>query len=929
MGTVPSPPRATARVQVHAGFTFDDARARLDYFERLGISHLFVSPILTARAGSQHGYDVIDHATVNAELGGEDALRRLVRALRERGMGLVVDVVPNHMAVGRGDNARWLDVLEWGRDSRNATFFDIDWDRPDPALSQRVLAPFLGEPYGEALEQGSIRLAFDESSGRFAVHYADHVFPIRPSHYRMLLGGVPALAAKVEDALSRTRGEPRDAAFASARAELAQAFGVDSAVREAIDRALARFDTKRPSGRALLHRLMDRQHWRLAWWRTAADEINWRRFFDVTELCAIRMQDRGVFEIVHGTLLRLYGEGLIDGLRIDHVDGLADPRGYCRLLRTRLRRERPGQTAWVVVEKILAPDERLPADWQTDGTSGYTFMNEVGALLHDPHGQDRLSRFWQRQEGSADDFSVEEERARRRIPRELFGAEFEACAHALSTVARQSPATRDWSPAAIRRVFVELIAHFPVYRTYVDGRGRGEEDRRIMQRAVQAAERGCRPAERALLHRIDAWLGGEAPKDLRSVAARRARLRAIARFQQLTSPVAAKSVEDTAFYRHGLLLSRNEVGSDPRQFSLSVDAFHAVCANRRERFPRALLATATHDHKRGEDVRARLSVISEAADGWVEAVERWRRFNEPLRAALADGRTAPDAVDEYLLYQMMVGTWPLTPEGSADQIERLAAWQLKALREAKRHSSWNAPDADYEEGCRRFLERTLDPARRDAPFRESIESVVEELAPTAAIKGLTQALLRMSCPGIPDLYQGTEFWDLSMVDPDNRRPVDYASRIRALDDVAPSADLLAEGRWRTGAIKQRLIARVLQCRASDPELFAYGDYHSLALEGRLAHRFVAFVRRYRRRCVLAVAPLHVHPYVRRARNLRMVQQAVLDTTVLVPESLRAGDWYDALEQRPMDGAALGSGKRLSLARALDPWPVALLRGTGG
>jgi (1->4)-alpha-D-glucan 1-alpha-D-glucosylmutase len=675
---------------------------------------------------------------------------------------------------------------------------------------------------------------------------------------------------------------------------------------------------------------MDRQHWRLAWWRTAGDEINWRRFFDVTELCAIRMQDRAVFEIVHGTLLRLYGEGLIDGLRIDHVDGLADPRAYCRHLRTRLRRERPREAAWVVVEKILAPDERLPADWQVDGTSGYSFMNEVGALLHDPRGRDRLSRFWQRQDGGAADFSEEEERARRRIPRELFGAEFEACAHALHAVARQSPATRDWTQAAIRRVLVELIAHFPVYRTYADGRGRGEEDRRIMERAVQAAEPACRPAERALLHRIDAWLGGEAPKDVRPVPERRARLRAIARFQQLTSPVAAKSVEDTAFYRHGRLLSRNEVGADPRQFCLSADEYHAVCADRRQRYPRALLATATHDHKRGEDVRARLSVISETADAWVEAVERWRRFNESLHTTLADGRVAPDAVDEYLLYQMMVGTWPLETELPMDYVERLATWQLKALREAKRHSSWNAPDAEYEDGCRRFLERALDRERRDAPFREAIASLVGEIAPTGAVKGLTQALLRMTCPGIPDLYQGTDFWDLSMVDPDNRRTVDYAARARMLDEAQATASLVAEDRWRDGAIKQRLVARVLRCRASDPELFALGQYQGLPLEGRLANQFVAFVRRYRRRCVLVVVPLHVHPFTRRARDLRMPVQAVLDTAVVLPEDLRAGDWYDALEQRPLDSAAASlAGDRLSLARVLDPWPVALLRGTGG
>ena len=920
-------PGATARVQLNAAFTFDDARACLAYLQDLGISHLFVSPILTARAGSAHGYDVVDHAAVSAELGGEEGLRRLVAELRVRGMGLVVDVVPNHMAVGGADNARWLDVLEWGRESASAGFFDIDWDRPDPALAGRVLAPFLGERYGEALAEGRLRLEFDAARGRFFVAYAEHVFPIAAAHYPLLLSGATP-AADFEQVLRRRRGATRRGAFAEAAGRLARAWQEDAALRERIGQSLARLDPATPAGRGLLHRLLERQHYRLAWWRTAADEINWRRFFDVTGLAGIRVEERAVFEAVHATLLRLYAQGLVDGLRIDHVDGLSDPRGYCRALRARLHRERPadhaGRPCWVVVEKILARDERLAADWQVDGTSGYSFMNELGALLHDPRGHARLLQFWNRHDGGLD-FAQEEERARRRISRELFVAEFGACAHALHAIAREQPSTRDWTLAAIKRVLAELLAHFPRYRTYADGRGRSAEDARIMQQAVAAAAGSCRPAERELLERIDAWLGGEPPKDLRSPAARRARLRAIARFQQLTPPLAAKAVEDTAFYRHGLLLSRNEVGADPRQFALPAQTFHAICADRRQRYPKALLATATHDHKRGEDVRARLSVLSECADAWVGVVGRWRRFNEALREH--DAGTAPDEVDEYLLYQMLVGTWPTTLDPADDAAmgvyrERLAGWQLKALREAKRRSSWNAPDLAYEQACRAFLDGVLDPARA-SPFLDSLRDQVEEIAPTGALKGLTQALLRMTCPGVPDLYQGTEFWDLSMVDPDNRRAVDYAARAAALRDDAPGSTLLAQ--WRSGAVKQRLIARTLACRASDPALFEQGEYQGLALEGRLAQQFIAFLRRIGHRCVLVIAPLHVHAFLRRAHALRMPAQALLDTAVVLPSELRHCDWFDALEQRPL----AVDGSHVSLAAVLDIWPLALLRGTAG
>ncbi|MGK2913460.1 MAG: malto-oligosyltrehalose synthase, partial [Porticoccaceae bacterium] len=703
--TTPEMPRATARLQLHRGFTFDDAVAQLPYLAQLGISHIYTSPILTARAGSLHGYDVIDHGTVSAELGGEDGLRRLVSGLREHGMGVVVDIVPNHMAVGRSDNRLWLDVLEWGRASRYAEFFDIDWDVPDPDLNQRVLAPFLGKPYGKALIDGELILCFDREDGRFFAQYFGHRFPLAPQVYAPLLRAGAAPLAKFSQSFrdaAKFKLNTRGGTFELARAEFAGAVGADPTVAAALDELLARFNPASIEGRDRLHRLLERCHFRLAWWRAAADEINWRRFFDVIELAGVRVERPATFEIVHATTLRLYAEGLIDGVRIDHIDGLADPRTYCRRLRKRLAElahlrpaNAPKGRAYLVVEKILAHNEPLARDWQTDGTTGYSFMNDVGALLHDPGGETSLTDLWVRFSGRWPDFRDEELRARRRIPLELLAADFNGCARALHRIARSDPLTRDWSLGAVQRILSEILVYFPVYRTYADARGRSDEDTALMARVVADVRARCRPAELSLLELIDGWLGGQPPNRCGGSAARQLRLYAIARFQQLTSPVAAKSVEDTAFYRHGRLLSRSEVGSDPGRFSLSMREFHLKAGSRTRHFPHALLATATHDHKRGEDLRARLAVLSEVTERWGELVQWWRARNarfktvlagtEVARTAITDAgaadQGAPDGADEYMLYQMIVGAWPhglavTDADGIAELRDRLQGWML-------------------------------------------------------------------------------------------------------------------------------------------------------------------------------------------------------------------------------------------------------------
>jgi (1->4)-alpha-D-glucan 1-alpha-D-glucosylmutase len=914
--------RATMRLQLHRDFGFDAARAQLPYLAQLGISHAYVSPILTARAGSRHGYDVVDHTHVNPELGGERGLRDFVAALRDHGLGLIVDIVPNHMAVGGHDNARWLDVLEWGRDSDNAGFFDIDWNVDDPALRGRIAAPFLGKPYGETLAGGEIAIAFDAQRGRLYAAYFDHHFPLAPQSCAALLRDAPAELADVArtfDAALALRGRgARRTAYDAACAGFAQLTEQNPAARAAVDALLAGLRDAR------LHAVLERQHWRLAWWRTAADEINWRRFFDVIDLAAVRAEEPAVFEATHAQIFRLYREGLIDGLRIDHVDGLADPRAYCRKLRARLamlQRERPpalrAPPAYLVAEKILAPGERLARDWQLDGTSGYVFMNEVSAVLHDRAGGAPLAALWRRCSGNDGDFEQAAERARRRIPQELFTADFDACARSLHALARLDTATRDWSLAAIRRVLIEMLAHFPVYRTYVDDRGRLREDAAMMARVCAAAKQSCRPAERALVDQIDRWLGASSFADTRGAVLRRARRRAIARFQQLTPPVAAKSIEDTAFYRYGVLVSRNEVGADPGHFAIGVDAFHRCCRERARRFPHAMLATATHDHKRGEDLRARLAVLAEMPERWAEVVDRWRVVNAS-RKPQVDGVRGPDATDEYILYQMLVGAWPTTlraddDAGRAQLCERLAAWQEKAVREAKRHSGWSEPNLAYETACRAFLESLL--AMADA-FVLELAGFVAAISRAGAVNALSQTLLRLTTPGVPDTYQGSEFWDFSLVDPDNRRPVDFAARRAALASTATDDELLRD--WRDGRVKQRLIARLLQLRATRPVLFAHGTYRPLPVRGPRAAHLIAFARQHGDDRLIVVAPRLPGTLFDHGDGLFFDAARWADTAVQLPPAWRGLRWTT------LDRHTLHTDTRLSAAELFARWPLAVL-----
>ncbi|CAD6552428.1 malto-oligosyltrehalose synthase [Paraburkholderia metrosideri] len=942
-------PRSTLRLQFHRGFTFDDAAKHVDYFAALGISHVYASPITTAEPGSMHGYDTVDYTQVSAECGGEAGLKRLVDKLRAHNMGLIVDMVPNHMGVGGSSNAWWLDILEWGRHSAYARHFDVDWHSPDPALRGKVLQPTLGAPYGEELAAGRIALHFASDTGRFFIGYGPHVFPICPIDYASILqsadrADLSALAERFQGLTTQPTDQPRAAEARNALREFVAQNG-----NSAIEIVLEAYAPEDPVTRDRLHRLIERQHFRLAWWRTASDEVNWRRFFDISTLAGVRVERPEVFDAVHALAFRLYQEGVVDGLRIDHVDGLAEPREYCQRLRQRLTELRDS-APYVVVEKILGRGEPLRDDWPVDGTTGYDFMSDVGALLHDPAGAEPLARTWAELTGRSPRFADEALAARRKILAENLSAELDRAARALHRIARDSLTTRDFTFTTLRRVLTELVVHFPVYRIYPQNGLRSATDNIYFDQALAGAQVALSRADHVVLDRVNAWLGGSAEEvpGTRTGAppqqqgqgggppphAGSSRRTAQTLFSQLTAPVAAKAVEDTACYRYGRLLSRNEVGSDPGEFALSVEQFHAANLERSQRFPHALLATATHDHKRGEDVRARLAVLSEIADDWSATLRAWSTLNAPQRRAL-DGKPlssvgqdrsddwAPGAAAEAMLYQTLVGCWPpdLQPDDEAgvkELAERVAQWQLKALREAKLQTNWLAPDEAYETGCRDFLFDILAPQRRDG-FLKELAAFVARIGRAGALNSLQQTVLRLASPGIPDLYQGTELWDFSLVDPDNRRPVDFAKRESLLVQTPPSEFLPS---WHDGQVKLAVVQRVLALREHLPELLSQSTYLPLTVRGPHASSVIAFARRHGNAWAVVVASRLAAGLLGDDGDLPLVDAAKwADTAVEMPSDLSSRALFDWLSPA---APKVDENGLLYLRDALAAMPIAVL-----
>ena len=851
-------PRATYRLQFHKDFGFEKAARIAPYLARLGVSHVYSSPWLKARPGSSHGYDIVDHHALNPELGTQAEFDQMVAAFEGNGLRQILDFVPNHMGVGGADNPLWLDVLEWGQNSAYAGWFDIDWQ------SDKLLVPFLGDQYGTELYAGKLELKFDEQDGSFAVWaYGTHKLPICPLDYSRILGDDHAELERLGDEFANLR-EWRPQVVRRARelkTELARSVRANSALREAASEAVARFNGlagEEETWRAL-NDLIANQSWRAAHYRVAAEDINYRRFFNINDLAGLRMELPEVFEHAHSLVLRLLAKGTLDGLRIDHVDGLLDPKEYFNRLRVHAADSPAAEPFYLIVEKILAYHESLREDWAVDGTTGYDFTNLVLGLLIDPAGEEAVTRTYTDFTGDRTAFSEVVRDSKLRIMHSEMAGELNVLAREATRVARQNPKTADFTQTVLRRAIRQVVACFPVYRTYTDSEGKPtEEDRRDLDWAVEQARAHEPDIDPSVFDFLYGLLSGDLVRQGHSGFSRHSVLRLAMGFQQYSGPVMAKGLEDTAFYRYNRFVALNEVGGHPEHFGVTISSFHKASTQRAARWPRAMLTTSTHDSKRGEDTRARLAVLAEIPEEWARQVESWSRI---LRARRGDieAKAPPDRNDEYLFYQLLAGTWPaeligngpeLEPAALQPYAERLKGAMRKSMREAKVHTTWTSPNAVYEDAVLAFVDAAV--AQEPRGFLAAFLPFEERLARLGVHNSLTQTVLKLTAPGVPDTYQGAELWDLSLVDPDNRRPVDYDVRAHLLDglDGVSMRELL--GCWQDGAVKLSVISKILALRAAEPEVFARGEYEPLMAEGPKSPCICAFARHSNTRGILVM-----------------------------------------------------------------------------
>jgi len=903
-------PRATYRLQFNHTFTFADAERIVPYLADLGVSHIYASPVFRAAPGSMHGYDVVDYAEINPELGGRAGLAALVGTLHAHGMGLILDVVPNHMGIEKGANAWWQDVLENGPASVHAETFDIDWSPLKRDLRGKVLLPFLGDQYGNVLERGELRLVY--ADGGFRIDYWDTPFPLDPRTWPLILRRAePAVAGALaadeldllefeslltalerlpvgDDVADRESKEARQREQIVIRHRLDSLVARNGAIASAIAGAVTVLngDPDDPASFDALDTVIDAQNWRPAFWRVASEEINYRRFFAINTLAAIRQEALGVFTATHDLLFDLLADGLVDGLRIDHPDGLWDPRGYFRDLqrgylltmlertferrgieKTAERRERlvleidralAGHEAasptrwplWVVGEKILEHGETLPDDWPIAGTVGYEFAQATTGLFVDPASRAAFDAIVKRFTGDSIRFADLVYDMKMRHLREAFASELNVLVNELSRIAGQDRHSRDFTTADLRNVLRETIACFPVYRTYIttEADDLPARDAAAIRAAIGGAMRRNATIDRSVFRFVERSLlrGGEGDGPLAGALTRFAM-----KVQQLTGPVMAKGLEDTAFYRFNRLVSLNEVGGDPGRFGVSIEEFHRQNRARLQRWPDSLLASSTHDTKRSEDVRARIDVLSEVPTEWRAAVNRWSRLNRKHKTML-EGALAPHRADEYVIYQTLIGTWPasgLPAEAWATYRTRMVDTMVKVAREASRFTNWANPDEAYEAALSAFVTGTLD-RRRGAAFIADMDRFVERVGPPGYMNAVAQQALKLAAPGIPDLYQGTEIFDDSLVDPDNRRAVDFDRIERLREGGGPDAGAPpSDPGW-----KLALTQALLRLRQHDPELFRRGEYHALAVTGSGADHVVAFARVLDGRVVVVAVP---------------------------------------------------------------------------
>jgi len=964
-------PVSTYRLQFHGGFTFEDARRLVPYLHRLGVTHCYSSPYLMARPGSTHGYDICDHTRLNPEVGSREEYDRFVGELRGRGMGQILDFVPNHMGIDPRTNPWWHDVLENGQSSPFAHFFDIDWEPIKPELRGRVLLPILAEQYGLVLERGDLKLVFEEAA--LHLDYFEHHLPINPRqavrvYEHELAGLTAALGEEHADLLeylsimTSLRNLPtihetdpariteRHREKEVARGRLARLVAQSTAVGEHIERAVTFFNGTpgQPETFDPLHALLEQQAYRLSDWHSAAHEINYRRFFDINTLAALRMEQPEVFDATHVLLAELIRSGGVSGLRIDHPDGLYDPAGYFQRLQGLVPEN--GGPLYVLAEKILSEGETLPDGWPIAGTTGYAFATEATRLLADPSGERPLRQFYARFTGLSSPFADVVYEGKKLITRSSLASELNVLAHALNRISESNRRSRDFTLESLRGVLQEVVACFPVYRTYITTGGWRPADRDRIEAAVLEARRR-NPAiagsqfdffrEVVLPRRDSAEDGnGQDRRDGYAPDGRddyERRLAFSMKLQQFTAPVQAKGVEDTAFYRYNLLVSLNEVGGEPSRLTSKPADMHAFNQARAERWPQEMLTTATHDTKLGEDVRARITVLSEISGEWRRQVARWARINADQRAAVPGG-TAPDRNDEYRFYQVLVGAWPTTadappPARAPDELTgRMRQYMLKAIKEAKVHTSWVNDNQAYDQGVDRFVEGVLNGSTA-AKFLASFVPFQARVARLAVANSLAQLVLKLASPGVPDFYQGTELWDLNLVDPDNRRPIDFEARTRALDELEGALQKATEGRavevvgrlldeWVDGRIKLWMTAAGLRLRRSRPDVFLKGRYLAAGIQGDKAAHLFAFARSHGSSAAVAIVPRFVS---RLGEDWRAWGSAWGDTRVVLPPELSGFAWVNVLTGEPVETQAGEDGVvAVATGRVLGSCPVALL-----
>jgi (1->4)-alpha-D-glucan 1-alpha-D-glucosylmutase len=919
----PSIPLATYRLQFTPQFGFDEAAALVPYLKALGISHLYASPFLKARSGSPHGYDVVDHNSLNPELGGEDAFRRLAAALERADMGLILDFVPNHMGVHYADNPWWLDVLEWGPKSPSAASFDIDWQTLPAHPRGGVLIPVLGTSYGEALERGEIELRYDAGEGSFSVWYFEHRLPIAPNRYGEIVQKAVVEAGASEEPAGREllKWAERYLGPHNPPRHVAPAFKAQLAAivsgKEVIERGLKAYRPvpDRPEAVLALHYLLERQHYRLAHWRLAGSEINYRRFFDINTLAGLCVEDRGTFDAIHRLVRRLIAEGSLHGLRLDHIDGLRDPHQYFRRLQRLIDVARPSRSRpfYVVAEKILGDGERLPRFAGVAGTTGYEWLNLISRLLLDNHGLPVLDRTWRDVSGDERDFGGVVLEAKRRVIANILASEFTVLTRLLVRIAAGHYSTRDYTAERLRAAFELFILHFPIYRTYLTASGPSREDRAIIEGALAKARAEWFGPDGGIFDflRDALTLDLVAPGRVGHSIARDRRFGF--KVQQFTGPMMAKSLEDTALYRFHRLLALNEVGGNPAAGGVSIASFHGRMQERAAQWPHGLTATATHDTKRGEDARTRLLALSELADEWTRNVHQWRQLNAKLIVSTGPARI-PSPAHEYMLYQALLGTWPVAGV-DADFIERMQAYAIKAAREGKQQTSWLAPDERYEAGLTDFIQHVLD-RERSATFIDGFDTFARHVALMGALNSLAQLVLKATIPGVPDFYQGSEFWDLSLVDPDNRRPVDFAARASALASIGEAPDWRAlASTWPDGRVKLALMRELLALRQELADLFTHGSYRPLDVIGPHRREIIAFARVGERNSIVVVSGRLFGRATQEGR--RWPPSQAWNASVLV-------EGFSAMRNLLAAGKPL-LGPRLPVADLFDVLPIALLQ----